>query len=248
MEAMLITGFPAGMFSTNCYLVASEPGTQAVIIDPGQDSAPQVRELLAEHRLTPVAVLLTHGHLDHTWNATELCDEFSIPLYIHPDDRPMLADPGAGLGAALGPLIGNLTFREPEKVIDFVDGEDVEVAGLRWAVDHAPGHTQGSVLLTVDVPTGDAAGTTVPVCFSGDVLFAGSIGRTDLPGGNHRQLLDSISARLLNRPDDTQVLPGHGPQTSIGAERRANPFLTDVAQRSDEPRPDGTSTKGSRRL
>ncbi|WLP91030.1 MBL fold metallo-hydrolase [Gordonia sp. NB41Y] len=234
---MVITGFPAGMFQTNCYIVAADRGSDALIIDPGQDAAPKVRELLAEYELTPVAVLLTHGHLDHTWNATELCDEYSIPAYIHPDDRPMLADPGVGLGHALGNLIGSMVFREPEKVVEFVDGEDVEIAGLRVAVDHAPGHTQGSVLLTLDVEVpaeapdaGDVADsaetTTVPVCFSGDVLFSGSIGRTDLPGGNHQQLLDSIAQRLLPRPDHTQVLPGHGPQTSIGQERATNPFLT----------------------
>lgn len=228
MVAMLITGFPAGMFQTNCYLVAAGPGSDAIIVDPGQDAAPRVKELLAEHNLTPVAVLLTHGHLDHTWNAADLCDEFAIPAYIHPADRPMLADPGKGLGTALGAMIGALTFREPEKVIEFVDGEDVDVAGLRFAVDLAPGHTQGSVLLTLDVPL-DAAGATVPVCFSGDVLFAGSIGRTDLPGGSHQQLLDSIAAKLLTRSDDTQVLPGHGPQTSIGQERATNPFLAGLS-------------------
>ncbi|MEE4022929.1 MBL fold metallo-hydrolase [Gordonia sp. PKS22-38] len=236
---MLITGFPAGMFQTNCYLLATEAGSEAVIIDPGQDAAARVRELLTEHDLTPVAVLLTHGHLDHTWNATELCDEFSIPAYIHPDDRPMLADPGMGLGRALGGLIGAMEFREPEKVVEFSDGEDVELAGIRISVDLAPGHTQGSVLLGVDVPVetepGETAGSVdvVPVCFSGDVLFAGSIGRTDLPGGNHQQLLDSIADKLLPLPDHTQVLPGHGPQTSIGAERASNPFLVDLPGRED---------------
>lgn len=148
---MLITGFAAGMFQTNCYLVASSAGSEAIIVDPGQDAAPQVRELLAEHSLTPVAVVLTHGHLDHTWNAAELCDEFSIPAYIHPADRPMLADPAVGLGRGLGPMLGSMTFREPEKVIDFVDGEDVELAGLTLSVELAPGHTQGSVLLGLDV-------------------------------------------------------------------------------------------------
>lgn len=238
---MLITGFAAGMFQTNCYILAAEAGAEAVIVDPGQDAAPRVRELLAEHDLTPVAVLLTHGHLDHTWNAAELCDEFSIPAYIHPDDRPMLADPGMGLGRALGDMIGSLEFREPEKVIDFVDGEDVDVAGIRISVDLAPGHTQGSVLLGIEVPVevdpvevdpadrNPEVPTVVPVCFSGDVLFAGSIGRTDLPGGNHQQLLDSIAEKLLPVPDHTQVLPGHGPQTSIGAERAGNPFLADLS-------------------
>ncbi|TYQ11634.1 UNVERIFIED_ORG: glyoxylase-like metal-dependent hydrolase (beta-lactamase superfamily II) [Gordonia westfalica J30] len=229
---MLITGFPAGMFQTNCYLVAAEAGSDAVIIDPGQDAAPRVRELLAEHDLTPVAVLLTHGHLDHTWNATQLCDEYSIPAYIHAADRPMLIDPGLGIGRALGAMIGDEKFREPEKVIEFDDGEPVELAGIHFAVDLAPGHTQGSVLLTVDVDVpGESesdAPTTVPVCFSGDVLFAGSIGRTDLPGGSHQQLLDSIAAKLLPMPDDTLVLPGHGPQTTIAQERATNPFLVDL--------------------
>lgn len=218
---MLITGFPAGMFQTNCYLVAAEQGGQAVIIDPGQDAAERVKQLLTEYDVEPAAVLLTHGHLDHTWTAADLCDEFGIPAYIHAADRPMLADPGKGLGHALGAIIGALTFREPDKVIEFVDGEDVEIAGLRFSVDLAPGHTQGSVLLGIDIDG-------VPVCFSGDVLFAGSIGRTDLPGGNHEQLLESIRTKLLPLPDQTQVLPGHGPQTSIAQERATNPFLTDL--------------------
>lgn len=232
VRVVQITGFPAGMFQTNCYLVAAGSGAdadatagdggEAIIIDPGQDSAPQVRQLLDELKLTPVAVFLTHGHLDHTWNAQELADEYSIPVYIHPDDRGMLADPGEGLGKALADMIGVLTFREPEKVIEFTDGEELEVGGIRWKVDHAPGHTRGSVLLSVEVP-GDAGPT--PVCFSGDVLFQGSIGRTDLPGGDHQQLLDSIGERLLPRADSTVVLPGHGPQTTIGAERATNPFL-----------------------
>jgi hydroxyacylglutathione hydrolase len=222
---MLITGFPAGMFATNCYVVAERAGSDAIIIDPGQDAAPGVRKLLAEHSLNPVAVLLTHGHLDHTWNATELCDEYGIPAFIHPADRHMLADPAAGIGRALGAMIGDTVFREPEKVIDLVDREDLDVAGLTFSVDLAPGHTQGSVLFGVDVGTPEG---TVPVCFSGDVLFAGSIGRTDLPGGNHQQLLDSIAERMLPLRDDTVVLPGHGEQTSIGQERASNPFLVDL--------------------
>lgn len=228
------------MFQTNCYLLANEAGSEAVIVDPGQDAAVRVRELLAEHDLTPVAVLLTHGHLDHTWNATELCDEFSIPAYIHPADRPMLTDPGMGLGQALGGLIGSMEFREPEKVVEFADDEDVELAGIRITVDLAPGHTRGSVLLGIEVPVeadtaegDDSVPEVVPVCFSGDVLFAGSIGRTDLPGGDHQQLLDSIAAKLMPLPDHTQVLPGHGPQTSIGAERAGNPFLVDLPGRGD---------------
>lgn len=222
---MIITGFPSGMFQTNCYLVADDDTREAVIIDPGQDAAPNVRTILSEQNLTPVAVFLTHGHLDHTWNAQELADEFSIPVYIHPADRGQLADPGEGLGKALAAMVGVLKFREPEKVIEFGDHEELEVAGITWRIDHAPGHSPGSVLLSVQVPT-DAG--PAPVCFAGDVLFQGSIGRTDLPGGSHRQLLDSIAAQLLTRDDQTLVLPGHGPQTTIGAERVGNPFLQDA--------------------
>ena len=236
---MLITGFPAGMFATNCYVVAPAPGSEAIIIDPGQDSAPGVRKLLAEHSLTPVAVLLTHGHLDHTSNATELCDEYAIPAFIHPADRHMLADPAAGIGRALGAMIGDTVFQEPEKVIDLADREDLDVAGLSFSVDLAPGHTQGSVLFGIDVDTPEG---TVPVCFAGDVLFAGSIGRTDLPGGDHQQLLDSIADRMLGLPDETLVLPGHGEQTTIGRERAGNPFLADLSH----PGQDGPATNRSK--
>lgn len=238
---MLITGFPAGMFQTNCYLVSADaspggPGGDAIIIDPGQDSAPQIEKLCAEYGLTPVAVLLTHGHLDHTWNAEAVCEKYGIPCYIHAADRPMLTDPGKGVGRTLGAVIGALTFREPEKVVEFDDGEELDLAGLRWSVDLAPGHTQGSVLLGLDLPaegeSGEQAeaadGAATRICFSGDVLFQGSIGRTDLPGGNHQQLLDSIATKLLPLPDSTVVLPGHGPQTTIGAERATNPFLVDI--------------------
>ncbi|GAA2049572.1 MBL fold metallo-hydrolase [Williamsia deligens] len=236
---MLITGFAAGVFATNCWIVADRPGADAVIVDPGQDAAPAVAELVSEHDLHPVAVLLTHGHLDHTWDAVAVCEQYGIPAYIHPADRAMLSDPAAGIGPALSSLIGDLTFSEPEKVIDFVDGEAVELAGIRFDVDAAPGHTRGSVLLSTTVVTDDA---DVPVCFAGDVLFAGSIGRTDLPGGDHQQLLDSIAATLLTRTDDTQVLPGHGPQTTVGRERATNPFLAGLPG----SRPDAAShpTKG----
>ncbi|NNG95794.1 MBL fold metallo-hydrolase [Gordonia araii] len=232
---MLITGFPAGMFQTNCYIVSGDaspggPGGEAVIIDPGQDAADQVEKLCSENGLTPVAVLLTHGHLDHTWNAAKVCERYGIPCYIHPADRPMLTDPAKGIGRTLGAMIGVLKFHEPEKVVEFSDEEEVELAGLRFTVDLAPGHTQGSVLLGLDVPVEDEADpdAEMRVCFAGDVLFQGSIGRTDLPGGDHQQLLDSIAAKLLPLPDDTLVLPGHGPQTTIGAERASNPFLAGI--------------------
>jgi len=240
---MKIRGFPAGVFQTNCYVVGDADRGDVVIIDPGQDAAPMVRQILADEGLTPVAVLLTHGHLDHTWNAAELCGEFSIPAYIHPDDRPMLADPAVGIGPALGAMIGDEKFAEPDKVIDLVDGEAIELAGLRFSCDLAPGHTKGSILFGLEADTDEGA---VQVCFAGDVLFAGSIGRTDLPGGSHQQLLDSIDKKLLPLPDDTVVLPGHGPQTTIGRERVSNPFLADLpgASAAADPSAAPSNSKG----
>lgn len=216
---MVITGFPAGMFQTNCYVVAPAAGGEAVIIDPGQDAAPNVDKLLADHDLTPVAVLLTHGHLDHTWNAAPVADRYGIPTYLHPHDRAMLEDPAVGVGPTLGAMLPGITYTAPTDVRDFVDGRTEHLAGIDIAIDHAPGHTQGSVLLSVTTDDG------VDVVFSGDVLFAGSIGRSDLPGGDGEQLLASIAATLLPRSDQTLVLPGHGPSTTIGDERRSNPFL-----------------------
>ncbi|GAA4404479.1 MBL fold metallo-hydrolase [Tsukamurella soli] len=223
---MLITGFPAGAFQTNCYVLADGPGSDAVVVDPGQEAIAPLEQLLAEHRLNPVAILLTHGHLDHTWTAQPLADEYGIPVYIHAADRPMLADPSIGIGAGLAAMLGDETFTEPGKVVEFGDREPVTLAGITFGVDLAPGHTQGSVVLTTHVPGPDG---DVTVALAGDVLFQGSIGRTDLPGGDHQQLLTSIAERLLPLPDDTVVLPGHGPTTTIGQERATNPFLQGLA-------------------
>ncbi|GAB3126582.1 MBL fold metallo-hydrolase [Tsukamurella serpentis] len=233
---MLITGFPAGVFQTNCYVVAAGPGSDAVVIDPGQDALGPLDALLTEHRLNPVAVLLTHGHLDHTWTAQQFADQHSIPVHIHAGDRPMLADPAIGIGPALGAMIGDQVFTEPQKVIELVDGEPVTLAGITFGVDHAPGHSAGSIVFTT---TADGpGGEEVTVALAGDVLFQGSIGRTDLPGGSHQQLLDSIAQKLLPLPDDTLVLPGHGPATTIGAERTSNPFLQTLT---------GSETPGERK-
>ena len=218
---MLIAGFPAGSFATNCYVVAPGPGEECLIIDPGQDAEPGVNEVIAEHRLRPVAVLATHGHIDHIWSVAPVCGARGIPAYIHPADRVLLSDPARGFPLAVGQqLFGGLTFAEPDDVIELADGMTLRLAGVELVVDHAPGHTPGSV--TFSQP-GEQ------VLFSGDLLFAGSIGRTDLPGGDYPAILDSLARVCLTRPDDTHVLPGHGPQTTIGAERAANPFLTGLS-------------------
>ena len=229
---MLIAGFPAGSFAANCYLVAPAPGEECVIIDPGEDAERGIAEIIAEHRLKPVAVLLTHGHIDHVWSVAPVCGARDIPAYIHPDDRALLTDPARGF--SLGPgqqLFGGLTFTEPDDVKELSDGTVLRLAGLELTVDHAPGHTPGSVAFRSD--------TTV--MFSGDLLFAGSIGRTDLPGGDTAAMMDSLARVCLTLPDDTQVLPGHGPQTTIGAERASNQFLAGLQQPGGirAPRPTG---------
>ena len=219
----LVAGFPAGSFQTNCYVVAAGPGQACVVVDPGQDAAEPLDALLAEHRLTPVAVLLTHGHLDHTFSVAPVCYGNDVPAWIHPDDRELLADPFKGMSRQAGAAFGDrLEFREPREVRELADGAALELAGLALRVDHAPGHTRGSVVFSTPTEEG------VEVVFAGDTLFAGSIGRTDLPGGDHAQLLASLRDKMLTRADETVVLPGHGPSTTIGRERAANPYLQDL--------------------
>jgi len=222
---VLVTGFPAGAFAANCYVIAPGDGAECVIVDPGQDALDGIDQIVATHRLKPVAAILTHGHLDHMWSVAPLCGARDIPAYIHPDDRVLLSDPARGLPlGADQQLFGGLTFTEPDDVRELTDGLTLTLAGLDFVVDHAPGHTPGSV--TFRLPPGiadieDPAGTLL----SGDLLFAGSIGRTDLPGGDYQAILDSLTRVCLPLPDETIVLSGHGPATTIGAERQGNPFL-----------------------
>jgi hydroxyacylglutathione hydrolase len=220
---VLITGFPAAAFGTNCYVVAPEAGAECVVVDPGIGVVDQLDEVLAEHRLKPVAVLLTHGHLDHTFSVTPVCGARDVPAYLHPDDNAMLHDPLVGISPETAALFGGrLEWTEPDDVRPLVDGAVLQIAGLELTVDHAPGHTGGSVLFRL--PEGDQ-GDLPEVCLSGDVLFAGSIGRTDLPGGDHATMLRSLASKILPLGDAVVVLPGHGPETTIGRERATNPYL-----------------------
>lgn len=223
---MLIAGFPAGSFGTNCYVIAPAAGERCVVVDPGQDAVDGVAEILREHRLRPAAVVLTHGHLDHMWSVLPVCGAHDVPAYIHPADRFMLADPLKGVSPQFAAMIGpDVTFAEPDEVRELADGEALGlggVLGFDLVVDHAPGHTKGSVTFTL--PRLDGAGDP-DVLFSGDLLFAGSVGRSDLPGGDPAELTDSLARVVLPRPDDTLVLPGHGGSTTIGRERASNPFL-----------------------
>jgi hydroxyacylglutathione hydrolase len=228
---VLIAGFPAGSFAANCYLVAPGPGEQCLIIDPGQDAEEGIGEIVERYRLQPAAVVLTHGHVDHIWCVAPVCGARNIPAYIHPSDRALLTDPGRGLPLAPGQqLFAGITFTEPDDVRELTDGSMLDLAGVQVVVDHTPGHTPGSV--TFRLPPAGEPGTL----FSGDLLFAGSIGRTDLPGGDYPTILKSLARVCLPLPDDTEVLAGHGPATTIGAERRSNPFLAGLAD-ADAPAP-----------
>jgi len=219
MVAVLITGFPAGVLACNCYVLAQRAGADAIVVDPGQRAMGQLRRILDENRLTPAAVLLTHGHIDHIWSAQKVADTYGCPAYIHPEDRFMLSDPIKGFGPRLGQVAFGALFREPKSVVELDrDGDKVDIGETVVTIDHTPGHTRGSVVFRV-------AGDGSEIAFTGDTLFRQSVGRTDLPGGSGRDLLGSIVTKLMVLDDDTVVLPGHGEKSTIGFERRANPFL-----------------------
>jgi glyoxylase-like metal-dependent hydrolase (beta-lactamase superfamily II) len=245
---VIVAGFPAGSFATNCYVVAAQAGEQCVIVDPGQDAERGIEEILRRYRLHPAAVLLTHGHIDHIWSVVPVCGAKNVTAYIHPADRALLSDPESGFPPGVGrQLLGGLTFTEPDDVAELADGMTMTLASLEFTVDHAPGHTPGSVTFRLPAagpaspgvspprvvsPGGVPSGDGEPVFFSGDLLFAGSIGRTDLPGGDHQAILRSLARVCLPQPDETVVLSGHGPATTIGAERASNPFLVPLAERA----------------
>jgi len=221
---VFLASFPSGAWQANCYLIAGAEKAECMVIDPGQDAAAMVVELVREHGLTPVAVLATHGHFDHVADAAAVAAEFGIPVYIHPADRHLLSDPAAGLdpaGAAMVRRMVGVAMTEPADVRPYEAGT-LTLAGVDVTVHHAPGHTAGSVLLAV--ATDEHPGVE-QIVFSGDVVFAGSVGRTDLPGGDQPTMLRSLREVVLELPDRSALLPGHGPQTSLANERLHNPYL-----------------------
>ncbi|MBT8226826.1 MAG: MBL fold metallo-hydrolase [Dactylosporangium sp.] len=220
---MFVAGLIADVFATNCYLLAPERGGACVVVDPGIGVVDRLRDLLGKHELVPAAVLLTHGHFDHTGAAAAVCDAWGVPAYVHPADREQLVDPRIGVGMDLRELFGeDFIWNEPSNVSGYPESMTLRLAGLDIAVEAAPGHTAGSVLLHVE-SNGDR------ICVSGDVLLAGSVGRTDLPGGDPDAMVTTLRDRILLLPDETTVLPGHGPQTTIGHERVGNPYLRAAA-------------------
>lgn len=228
---MLTVAFPAAAFGTNCYVLATEAGSECLVVDPGIGVLDTLRDVLAEHRLRPAAVLLTHGHVDHVYSVTPVCGS-GTAAYIHGDDRYRLRDPLSLLDPALLGMFeqqfgAQATWTEPEEVVEIRDRQRLTLAGLDVEVLHAPGHTEGSVMFALPgLPEGLA--TDVPLSstvLSGDVLFAGSVGRTDLPGGSQEAMRRSLRDVVLPLPDTTLVLPGHGPATAMARERATNPHL-----------------------
>lgn len=219
---MLIVSFPAGPWQANCYVVAADGASQCVVVDPGVGAAGALREVVDARELRVAGVLLTHGHLDHIASAAEVADAAGVPVWIHAADRPLLTDPGPGLAPFVAEL--GIDLREPADLRLLAGGETVTVAGLAFEVVHAPGHRPGCVAYRLPLGASDPDEPSEAV-FTGDVLFAGTIGRTDLPGGDPDAMTDTLRMLRATLPADALVLPGHDAATTMAAETAANPFL-----------------------
>ncbi len=215
---MLVEGFTTGTFQSNCYVFAAGPGAEAAVVDPGEDAIGPVLSALGRHSLRLRAVFITHGHLDHVLSARDLADGYGVPVYVHPADRALLTDPAGGFSPAFWASFGRPLLPSPREVREVREGDLIEVGELLVRVVETPGHTPGSVCYLVG-----------GVVFTGDLIFAGSVGRTDLPGGSWQQLIRSIRDKILSLPGETLIYPGHGPRTSVEREATTNPFLVGVA-------------------
>ncbi len=222
---MLIDRVIAPYFETNCWILALGTGQECIIVDPGMAKPNLVNEIeqkVSELKLKPVAVFITHGHLDHTFSVLPLTKQVPMRTFVTGADRFLLTDPmGAldrgGVSEQFLRAFGVEKFKEPDEIVELEDFSTFEVAGMHITSIFAPGHTKGSVIFTVENQQ----------LISGDVLFAGSIGRTDLPTGSASQMRKTLRDRILTLPDGLNVLPGHGGQTTIGTERVRNPYLQD---------------------
>jgi glyoxylase-like metal-dependent hydrolase (beta-lactamase superfamily II) len=207
---MILETFPVGPLQCNCTILGDAEAGEAIVIDPG-DEVGRIHRRLTALGLKPKQILVTHAHIDHVGGALKLKRLTGAPILLNENDLPLLK--------MMAMQAGWLGVETPETAppdASLVDGLRVGLERYPAEVLHTPGHTQGSVCLHF---------APLNMVIAGDTLFAGSIGRTDLPGGNSQQILDSIHSRLLALPDETKVVPGHGPATTIGAERRSNPFL-----------------------
>ncbi len=202
---------PVGLLGCNCTILGDPETKKAYIVDPGGDGF-WIRERLAAHGLTPVAILITHAHIDHVVAAKELSDDYAIPVRLHADDKG-LYDMMEVQSQLLGlPRVETVPLGSP-----LVDRQELGDLSTPLEVIHTPGHTPGSVCLLLNTET--------PLLLAGDTLFQGSIGRTDLWGGNYQTIMQSLHGRLMKLPDNTEVIAGHGPDTTMAVEKRFNPFL-----------------------
>ena len=201
---------PVGMLQCNCSILGDENSHEAIVVDPGDD-IPKILAILKRHNLTVKTIIITHAHIDHIAGASKLKQVTGAPIYYNENDLPLvkMMDIQAGWLGVPTPEVN-----APDSPL--TEGQTIAVDGITGSILHTPGHTQGSVCLYIPSQN---------LLLAGDTLFAGSVGRTDLPGGNSRQLLDSIRAKLLSLPGQTVVIPGHGPSTSIEAEKEDNPFI-----------------------
>jgi hydroxyacylglutathione hydrolase len=207
---MILETFPVGPLQCNCTLLGDEDAAEAIVIDPG-DEVSRIYRRITELGLKLKQILVTHGHIDHVGGALKLKHLTGAPILLNENDLPLLK-----MMEAQAAWVGVPTPEVAAPDASLEDGMHVGLDRYPARVLHTPGHTQGSVCLHFE---------PLKLVIAGDTLFAGSVGRTDLPGGNPRQIIDSIESRLLVLPDQTRVLPGHGPATTIGAERNSNPFF-----------------------
>jgi len=207
---MILETFPVGPLACNCTLLGDDAAGEAIVVDPG-DEVDRIHRRLNEHGLRLKQILITHAHIDHVGGALKLKRLTGAPIFLNQEDLPLL-EMMAVQAAWLG--VDTPETAKPDEPL--TEGMTVGLARYPAQVIHTPGHTQGSVCLHF---------APMKMVIAGDTLFAGSIGRTDLPGGNYGQIIESIHSRLLALPDETRVLPGHGPETTLARERQSNPFL-----------------------
>lgn len=218
---VLVTSFAAPMFGTNCWIIAPGPGQECIVIDPGMpDISHEVAQICDQYQLKPVALLVTHGHLDHTYSIVPVSKGYGIPTYIHSEDRILLQHPERALSREFSATLEGTVFQEPADVRELRNGEMLNFLDMKINALHAPGHTRGSLLFSINDE----------ILVSGDVLFAGSIGRTDQPTGSSTDMENTLRKKILPLDDAMRVLPGHGSETTIGFERRTNPYLKNLGR------------------
>ncbi|MDI9628718.1 MAG: MBL fold metallo-hydrolase [Acidobacteriota bacterium] len=226
---MFIVPFVSGPWQTNCYVISAHRPAEsnrqpAIVIDAGVDTRPHIERVLTQYRLDLAAVVCSHGHVDHIADAARLANEHRVPLWLHPADLAMLTEPALGLGRGsellIEQVLGSTRLPAPDDLRELADGQRLRLAGMAFDVIHAPGHTPGCVVLLGDDDHS-------PVLFSGDVLFAGSIGRVDLPGGSMAQMRRTLRKLRATIEESASILPGHGPSTTMARELAANPYLSE---------------------